>query len=93
MSASLALADEMVAGLGKALVVVVNTALMDNHQVELAEALAERGYLRATTPEVLARTLEEFDDSPSARTPYPPAQPQAFAALVDEEMYIANKGR
>lgn len=66
---------------------------MDNHQVELAEALAGRGYLRASTPEVLAQALEEFDDSPMARTPYPSAQPQAFAALVDEEMIIARKDR
>lgn len=66
---------------------------MDNHQVELAEALAERGFLRASTPEVLAQTLEEFDDSPMERTPYPPAQPQAFADLVDEEMSIARRGR
>lgn len=66
---------------------------MDNHQVELAEALAERGYLRASNPEVLARTLSEFDDSPLARTPYPPARPQAFAALVDDEMSIARRGR
>ncbi|CBJ31146.1 beta(1,4)-N-acetylglucosaminyltransferase [Ectocarpus siliculosus] len=80
-------------GLGKALVVVVNRALMDNHQEELADALAQRNYLRATTPEGLAGALVELDDSPSARRPYPPAKPEAFAAIVDEEMRAAQDGR
>eukprot|EP00752_Nemacystus_decipiens_P004222 g3857.t1 len=80
-------------GLGKALVVVVNSALMDNHQAELAEAMAQRNYLRATTPEELAATLVALDDSPSARTPYPSAKPEAFAAVVDEEMCIAQEDR
>ncbi|CAN0182111.1 unnamed protein product, partial [Ectocarpus fasciculatus] len=79
--------------LGKALVVVVNRALMDNHQEELADALAQRDYLRATTPEGLASSLIELDDSPSARRPYPPAKPEAFAAIVDEEMRAAQDGR
>ncbi|CAM9114911.1 unnamed protein product [Scytosiphon promiscuus] len=80
-------------GLGKALVVVVNDALMDNHQEELAEALARRDHLRATTPRGLAATLIGLDDAPSARTPYPQPKPGAFAALVDEEMCAAQKGR
>lgn len=66
---------------------------MDNHQEELADALAQRNYLRATTPEGLAGALVELDDSPSARTPYPPAKPEAFAAIVDEEMNAAQAGR
>lgn len=73
--------------------VVVNSALMDNHQEELAEALAQRNYLRATTPEGLADTLVGLDDSPSARTPYPSAKPEAFAAIVDEEMCVAQEDR
>lgn len=73
--------------------VVVNDALMDNHQEELAQALAQRNYLRATTPEGLADTLVALDDSPSARTPYPSAKPEAFAAIVDEEMCAAQEDR
>lgn len=73
--------------------VVVNTALMDNHQQELAEALAQRNFLHATTPDKLAQSLAELDDSPSARTPFPTAKPEAFAALVDEEMSAAQEGR
>lgn len=77
--------------LGKALVVVVNSALMDNHQEELAEAMAQRNYLAATTPEKLAQTLVDFDDSEHARTPYPAATPEAFAAIVDEEMCAVQR--
>lgn len=73
--------------------VVVNDALMDNHQEELAEALAQRNYLRATTPEGLAEALAGLDDSPSGRTPYPSPKPEAFAAIVDEEMCAAQEGR
>lgn len=72
--------------------VVVNGALMDNHQEELAGALAQRNYLRATSPEGLADALLGMDDCDSARTPYPPAKPEAFAALVDEEMCAAQEG-
>lgn len=79
-------------GLGKALVVVVNGALMDNHQEELADALAQRNYLKATTPERLAQTLAELNDSPMARVPYPSANPDAFAAVVDDEMGAAQEG-
>lgn len=59
---------------------------MDNHQKELADAMEQRNYLVATTPEGLAQTLGDFDDSESARTRYPTPTPEAFAAIVDEEM-------
>lgn len=72
---------------------MVNDALMDNHQQELAEALARRNHLRATTPVGLADTLIELDDWQTARTPYPPPKPEAFAALVDEEMCAAQRGQ
>lgn len=83
----------VLAALRKALVVVVNSALMDNHQEELAEAMAQRNYLVATTPEQLAQTLVDFDDSKSARTPYPAATPEAFAAVVDEEICAVQQRR
>lgn len=65
---------------------------MDNHQEELAGALAQRNYLRATTSAGLADALLGVDNCDSTRTPYPPAKPEAFAAVVDDEMRAAQQG-
>ncbi|KAJ1960710.1 N-acetylglucosaminyldiphosphodolichol N-acetylglucosaminyltransferase catalytic subunit alg13 [Dispira parvispora] len=67
--------------LGKPLVAVVNTRLMDNHQQELAEALAERNHLVATTPDSLLRTLQERKYR--SLKPFPPSDPTVFARLLD----------
>ena len=48
--------------------VVVNEALMDNHQVELAETLAELGHVEWTKPGDLLDALNAFD--PSKLTKY-----------------------
>jgi len=45
--------------LGKPLVVVVNDALMDNHQLELADRLAKDGYLLYTHVRGLDATLQK----------------------------------
>ncbi len=45
----------------KALIVVANELLMDNHQLELAEALAEEGYLYHGSPASLTDTLKQAD--------------------------------
>lgn len=37
--------------LGKLLLVVPNSSLMDNHQAEVAKALSEEGYLLESSPE------------------------------------------
>jgi len=37
--------------LGKTVIAVPNESLMDNHQAEVAEALAEQGYIIQSTPE------------------------------------------
>lgn len=47
--------------IGKPLVVVVNDLLMENHQIELAEQLANDGYLAYCVPETLCQTLGELD--------------------------------
>ncbi|KAL6762614.1 glycosyl transferase [Haematococcus lacustris] len=47
--------------LGKHLIVVPNAALMDNHQVELAEQLAAMKHLACTTPDKLVETLQQLD--------------------------------
>jgi len=70
-------------GLRAPLLVVVNDALMDNHQAELADALALRNHLVRTTPRQLTDALADF---PAALTPYPSVDLGAFPALVDDTM-------
>ena len=78
-------------GLRKPLVVVVNGALMDDHQSELAGALEERGHLRSTTCAGLEGVLADFDLS--GGVPYPPPDLGAFPALLDAEMGFAPAER
>lgn len=67
-----------------ALVVVPNTSLMDNHQVELAQALGKDKFLIAASedslPKDLARALNSDCDA------FPDFDPSRFAAIVDEVM-------
>jgi beta-1,4-N-acetylglucosaminyltransferase len=69
------------------LVVVVNTALADNHQVELAEAMAERRHILVhCEPGGLAAAVRGADLS--AATPLPPADGnlRRFTAALDGVM-------
>ncbi|KZT59006.1 glycosyltransferase family 1 protein [Calocera cornea HHB12733] len=69
---------------GKPLIVVPNTSLMDNHQVELADALAKQGYLVSATPETLPEVLASF--RPDQLTPFPAFDGSKFLRIIDEEM-------
>lgn len=65
------------------LVVVVNDLLMDNHQCELAEALAARKHLvYATSPATLVETLRGMELA--SLVPYPPGNPLDVVSTIDK---------
>ncbi|XP_043112397.1 UDP-N-acetylglucosamine transferase subunit ALG13 homolog [Puntigrus tetrazona] len=69
-------------GANKALLVVVNDKLMDNHQLELAKQLQADSHLIYCTCSTLSQTLRDMDLS--ALTTFVPGQPQNFASFLDK---------
>lgn len=70
----------------KPLIVVVNENLMDNHQYELAEKMAEEGYLFYCTCPTLLDTLKQKDLT--SLKCMEPADPKTFGNYVDRIMSI-----
>ncbi|XP_071451339.1 UDP-N-acetylglucosamine transferase subunit ALG13 [Hetaerina americana] len=69
----------------KPLVAIVNKALMDDHQMELAEKLASDGHLiYCDGPEKLLQVIETADFS--KLIPFPPGEPMKFSNFLDELM-------
>jgi beta-1,4-N-acetylglucosaminyltransferase len=77
----------------KAVVAVPNPALMDDHQQELARALAAGRHLAVAAPEVgaLARALRALDAEPPA--PYPAGDVAGIVASIDELCGVAPRRR
>lgn len=67
--------------LGKEVIAVINTQLMDNHQTEIAGHLARRRYAVMCEPASLAQAVAE--SGAAQRVPLPRAQPEAVVAYVD----------
>ncbi|KAI8381576.1 glycosyltransferase family 1 protein [Radiomyces spectabilis] len=68
----------------KRLIMVVNSTLMDNHQLELASAMAEKNYCLIGDISDLASSVQLA--STMTFNKFPAASPQKFAALVDHHM-------
>ncbi|KAI1712123.1 UDP-N-acetylglucosamine transferase subunit ALG13 like protein [Ditylenchus destructor] len=71
---------------GKPFVTVINDALADNHQIELAERLAQDGHLLFTTPTKLADILA--DPRLFKLKPFVKADPSVFAQFLDTELGV-----
>ena len=72
--------------LNKLMLVVVNDALMHNHQQELAQELHARKHLLATTPRELLATLRLLGDAPPKLVPLPPADTALFSNFLSETL-------
>ncbi|CDH52473.1 glycosyltransferase family 1 protein [Lichtheimia corymbifera JMRC:FSU:9682] len=70
--------------LHKRLIVVSNTSLMDNHQVELAQAMQQKNYCCCSAPNELVDAVR--DASTREMEPFPSPATDAFTNLLDHHM-------
>nr|AFK33308.1 unknown [Lotus japonicus] len=67
--------------LGKPLLVVVNEDLMDNHQSELVEELANRKHLYCASPQTILQTIADMDLN--SLLPYSPGDATPVAKHIN----------
>lgn len=72
----------------KKLVVVVNETLMNNHQHEIADALAEKNYVIKSTCDSVVHDLSYLPRI--VLTPYPKRDVTAFSSFMDREFHFAE---
>ncbi|KAK1423994.1 hypothetical protein QVD17_19305 [Tagetes erecta] len=70
--------------MAKPLIVVVNEDLMDNHQSELAEELAERKHLFCARPQTLCEVIKSL--SLDIIVPYEPGDANTVAKLINKHL-------
>ncbi|OBZ89184.1 UDP-N-acetylglucosamine transferase subunit alg13 [Choanephora cucurbitarum] len=68
----------------KKIIVVINSSLMDNHQCELANAMATEGYVICNELSELMDTIKTIHQTDLK--PFPKPNPQIFASIVNEQM-------
>lgn len=74
------------------LIVVPNTSLLDNHQIELAEALAEQDYVVHGRLDRLAQALSDAETLRKRHKEWPPvnsgmhAETKGLKGVLDDEM-------
>lgn len=74
------------------IIVVPNSELLDNHQVELAEALAEQEYVVHGRLENLPQALQEADALARRHKTWPPVnsgvhrEVKSLKSVLDQEM-------
>jgi beta-1,4-N-acetylglucosaminyltransferase len=68
--------------LHKAVLVVVNEGLMDNHQAELADALATTGHVWTTRCQDFSETLRSLLTATDAPRPFPVQQRHLFSTIL-----------
>ena len=68
---------------GKRLIVIVNEALMDNHQIEMAEKLFDLRYLLFAKPSELDDKIELIENGQFILEPYKPGNPKLFGNYLN----------
>jgi len=71
----------------KPLIVIPNETLLDNHQEELASALADLRHLKASTISALPDAIKTLE--PQQFVPFPVFDGSRFREMLDEEMGFA----